>query len=209
MINNFFEHIFCVNLERRTDRLEEIKAELQKFNITVEFIKGVDGRELKIPDMMSSDGQKVSPGDIGCSQSHLKIARLAKERGIKKYFVLEDDAVFADNFNEVFADYMAQVPEDWQMLYLGGNHMGGYQQVKENVAKIFLTFTTHAYGVNGDAAIDGIIEVLGGANEKVDVAIATLHKRLQCYVFRPHLCFQRPSMSDILNVHTDYKHLYK
>ena len=46
-------------------------------------------------------------------------------------------------------------------------------------------------------------------NEKVDVAIASLHSKFNSYVCRPHIAFQRASYSDILEKHADYVHLRK
>ena len=125
LIQTSFQNIFCVNLKRRPDRLIEIKEELKKHNINVEFVVGIDGKTLNLPDMISSDGEAIHKGDIGCAQSHLKIAKIAKQRGMKNYLVFEDDAQLIDNFNDVFPIYFSQLPQDWNFFYLGGNHSGG------------------------------------------------------------------------------------
>lgn len=205
-MNRHFEHIFFINLERRKDRLLEITNELKKHNITAELVTGIDGSTLDIKEMISEDGQIVSKGDIGCTLSHLKVVKLAKERGYKNYFVFEDDAELIINFNEVLDTYMKYVPNDWDFLYFGGNHMGGLQSVNLCVSKIFKTFTTHAFGVK-ETVYDAMIEVLGRENDKVDIGIASLHSKFNSYVFRPHIAFQRASYSDILNKYTDYQHL--
>lgn len=206
ILHDHFNAVFCLNLERRKDRKQEVFNEFNKFGIYAEFIYGIDGKNLFKSNIISSDNTPVSQGDMGCTLSHLKIARLAKQRGIEQYFVFEDDVELADNFNEVFDNYIKQVPEDWDMIYLGGNHMGGTHYVMPNVAKIFRTYTTHAYAIRG-RAIDAIIEELGKENEKVDIAISNIHEKYNCYVIRPHLAFQRASHSDILEKFTDYQHL--
>ena len=206
MLNLYFEHIFCINLERRPDRRAKAEAEFAKHGINVVWVVGVDGQKLDLKPMTSLDGQPVSPGDIGCANTHLNIARMAKERGIDKYFVFEDDAIFIEDFNTVLPTYIEQIPNDWQMWYMGGNHAGGFQMVTQNIAQIFKTYTTHAYAVRGKG-IDGIIEVLSPQAEKVDVAIASLHRRIPSYVCRPHICFQRDSFSDILCRTVTYPHL--
>jgi len=206
-LSDYFDAVFCINLERRNDRLARAKQEFEKHGIQVEFITGVDGLTINIPKMTSTDGQIVSRGDIGCALSHLKVAQIAQERNLKKYLVFEDDAQLKDDFNTLFPVFYKQVPEDYQFLYFGGNHNGGLMMVSENIARIYRTFTTHAYVVNGNEPRDAIIEVLSKENEKVDIAIASLHHKFRSYCFRPHIAFQRASYSDILERHTDYQHL--
>lgn len=208
MIDHHFDKVFCINLTRRPDRLAQAQDEFAKYGIRVEFVAGVDGLSLPEQNMISKDGLKVSRGDLGCTLSHLKVVRMAKEQNLKSYFVFEDDVEFAPDINAKFFAYMYQLPADWDMLYLGGNHMGGFDAVTENIAKIHLTYTTHAIGVKAKA-YDALIEVLGRENDKVDICFAELHEKLNCYVTRPHLAFQRPSFSDILEKETDYQHLRK
>lgn len=207
MLNKYFEHVFCVNLERRPDRLEEAKNEFKAHNIKVEFVNGVDGKLLEIPHLISQDQQVVSRGDIGCTMSHLKVAQLAKERGYKNYFVFEDDAVLSLAFSVLLENFMPNVPDDWDMIYLGGNHNGDLIPVNVCCSKMTRTFTTHAFAVR-EKAYDAVIDVLGKKNDKVDICISSLHSKLNCYVIRPHIAFQRPSFSDILERDTDYVHLY-
>jgi GR25 family glycosyltransferase involved in LPS biosynthesis len=209
MINQHFDKIFCINLKRRPDRLIQAMAEFEKFNVSVEFVEAVDGLTLPMDveglPSKSKDGRKISRGDLGCTYTHLKIVKLAKEQGLRNYFVFEDDVEFSPDFNEVFDVFFNQLPENWDMLYLGGNHTEGYEMITRNIAKIFHTYTTHAIGVKS-SAYDSMIKVLS-EKEKVDICIAELHKSLNCYVTRPHLAFQRASFSDILDENADYKHL--
>ena len=208
VLNKFFDAIFCLNLERRPDRKLQAEAEFKKHNINVEFVTGIDGKLLPDPEAISKDQLPVSPGDIGCTLSHLKIVQLAKERGLKQILILEDDVEFAENFNTVFPDYFSQVPEDWDFLYFGGNHSSGGLQLlsnDSNVARIFYTYTTHAYAIR-ESVFDAMIEVLQ-QKEKVDINIGSLHSKFNSYCFRPHLAFQRESFSDILDKPTNYVHL--
>lgn len=205
--NEYFDAIYCVTLDRRPDRKAQAEEEFAKHNITVEFISGVDGLTLDVTGMQSGDGTPVSKGDLGCSMSHLKVARLCKERGHKRVLVLEDDAVFHDDFNSLFTEYLPEVPENWDFLYLGGNHdKGGMEKVSEHISKIFYSYTTHAYSMT-EKVYDAVIDVLSKKGEKVDIAIGSLHGVFNSYVFRPHLAYQRAGFSDILERDVDYPFL--
>ena len=72
------EHIFYINLDRRTDRRAQIEAELDKFELPCELFHGI------AKDM----------GILGCGLSHLAIYKLAKKRGYKNVLICEDDLYF-------------------------------------------------------------------------------------------------------------------
>ena len=68
---------FVVNLERRPDRLESIKKEMDYIGWDYELFKAVD---------LNHHG--------GCTLSHVEIIKIAKERGYKSVLVIEDDCTF-------------------------------------------------------------------------------------------------------------------
>ncbi len=213
------ESTFCIYLEKRKNRwyhsgtnewvegrYDKAVAEFKKHDIFgVEFIAGIDGETLVFAETTSIDGLPISKGDIGCAKSHQKVARIAKERNLDCYAVFEDDVELVADFREQFTKYIKQVPSDWSIIYLGGNHDGGVKMVTDNVAKVVRTYTTHAMIVRSNI-YDQIIGVLDN-HEKVDISIASLHDRFNCYTFIPPLAFQRFGYSDILNRHANYIHL--
>ncbi len=207
MLNKYFDHVFCINLKRREDRRAQAEAEFKKHGIEVEFIEAIDGKLLDLPKMVSSDSLTMSPGDIGCTLSHLNVVKLAKERGYKKYFVTEDDIEFADDFNEKFEEYFKQLPSDWDIVYGGGSNVGGLVDVTPNISRIIKTYTTHAFGVK-ESMYDAMIEVWSNP-EKVDISLSSLQTKFNCYIFQPHICFQRGSYSDLLERYNEAEHLLK
>lgn len=205
--NKYFDTIFCINLKRRLDRRKQAELEFIKHGFDhVQWIPGVDGRELSIPRTISSDGLPVSAGDIGCVLSHLKAVKVAKLNDLNNYLVIEDDCQFVNNFNELFSAYIQQVPNDWEILYLGHSINGTKHFVHNNVVKATNIFTTHAVAFK-HTVYDSLIEIWEKQNEKVDIALATLQSKYNTYAFEPFLIGQRPSYSDILERPTDYKHL--
>lgn len=65
---------FVVNLERRPDRLDSIKKEMEYIGWDYEYFPAVD-----------------TNSHVGCTRSHLEIIKLAKERNYDKVLVVEDD----------------------------------------------------------------------------------------------------------------------
>lgn len=214
--NTFFSNIFCINLKRRADRREYIEKEFSKFKIDAEFIEAVDGNDIEYKGVInrnSIDKRPMSNGDIGCILSHLKVCKIAKDRGYKNYLIFEDDAEFHPSFEQSFNDYISQVPKDWDMIYLGGSHMPhanspNPQAVSENIAKIKQSYTSHAIALN-ERVYDSIISLWEKQDERIDICLSKIQFRFNCYAFRPAIVYQKAGHSDILNAEVDYKHLRK
>ena len=118
MINTFFDKIYCLNLDRRQDRWAESEIEFKKHGLQVERFAAIDGNDITLPS-----GSLIKTGDMGCLLSHIAIFKLMVEKGMQKILILEDDVEFAENFNELFNSLISQVPEFWDMIYFGGNHV--------------------------------------------------------------------------------------
>jgi GR25 family glycosyltransferase involved in LPS biosynthesis len=200
--NEYFDKAFCINLDRRPERYEEAKSEFEKHGLVVERISGVDGN----PDNLQT---KILPGHVGCVLSHVKILKKAKEENLNNVLVFEDDVVFCDDLQEKFNIFVKQLPEDWDMIYFGGNHNNiPLEMVSENIGHAKKTYTTHAYAIK-DTIYDFAIKVLSKVQYEVDVNYSLLQQSFNCYVFRPHLAWQRDGYSDILNKNVDYSFLKK
>jgi glycosyl transferase family 25 len=78
-MSNNIDHIFFINLDKRTDRREHIENEMRKYNLNAERYSAI---------------YTPHSGIIGCSFSHLNVLKLAKERGYKNVLILEDDFEF-------------------------------------------------------------------------------------------------------------------
>ena len=77
-LHQYIDKIIYINLDKRTDRRTQMERQLDAFGLSYE-------RFPAIPH---------SFGIVGCSQSHQAVYRLAKERGYKNIWILEDDFEF-------------------------------------------------------------------------------------------------------------------
>jgi len=182
--------------------LAEVKTELERVGISdYERFPAVDGRTL-------TGNYQVAIGHVGCSLSHLGVAKLAKERRYNTYAVLEDDVVFHPEFATLFPAYMKDVPENWDMIFLGGSHVKGFTKVNNHVIKMKGSYTTHAM-ILRKTVFDKLIHIWNSfhGTAEVDVALSRLHKEFNCYSFIPAIAWQRAGHSDILERFDDYKHL--
>lgn len=85
-----------------------------------------------------------------CLRTHLRLMEDALNHG-HDIFIFEDDCVFVDDFAERSQAFFDELPDDWQMIYLGGLHRAPKShppiQVSENVCLGRAITTTYAYGL--------------------------------------------------------------
>ena len=201
ILNEYFDKIYYINLERRKDRNEECIEELKKYNIIAERFEAVDGNTLV------DNNWRHSMGNLGCVNSHLNLIIKAKENNYKNVLILEDDVVFNIDMEENFKKYYKQLPDNWDILYLSGNHNqhDGYtlEMVSENIGRCNLTYTTHSFVVR-ESIYDTIIDKLSNPNNPVDVEYAMIQRICNSYTFYPGITTQRVGYSDIMCEEIDY-----
>lgn len=114
---------FCLNLDRRPDRWERFVAEIRSMGSAwplppVVRFAAVDGVLLERPDWWTS-----SAGAWGCLHSHLATIAAADRAVLESVAIFEDDAFFCPSFPDRYRRFAAEVPDDWDMIYLGGQHL--------------------------------------------------------------------------------------
>lgn len=188
------DKIFYINLDKRTDRREEIESELQKYGLEAERYSAI---------------HTPHAGIVGCGYSHLNVLKLAKERGYKNVLILEDDFEFVvprEEFETTLAQFFETTPEyDVCMLaYI----VQQSEEIPGNslIGKVLNGQTASGYIVNGpylDVLIglyEWAIPLLEQTNEHWNYANDHVWKRLQpkdnwVYMLK-RLGKQRDSYSD-------------
>jgi glycosyl transferase family 25 len=85
--NDFIDKIIYINLNKRTDRREQIEKELNDFGLYYERFEAIE-----TPGF----------GSLGCGLSHLAVLKLAKERNYENILILEDDFTFLVSKEEFY-----------------------------------------------------------------------------------------------------------
>lgn len=191
-INEAFPHKFCINLDRRAERWEQMRSKFERCGVEgVQRFTAVDGQHAIVPANWTD-----SPGAYGCLRSHLEIIKEARERGWPNVLIFEDDAAFDPKLNEKFSSYFQQVPADWEMLHFGANHMAAPVKVSANVVRITSANSTFAYALSR-VVFDSFIELNTRALTAVDLNNRTLQTDHACYCFTPHLAWVEDLSSDV------------
>ncbi len=202
-LNDYVDAIYCINLDDRKDRWEEAAKQFVKHNLWVERVSGIKGSNMNL-----DFPPEIKEGAVGCALSQLFALKLAKHNRLKKFLLLEDDVEFDEEIHSKFSKCYSQVPNDWDMIYLGGQHFHGMnlQQVSENVYKCVYTLCAHSV-IFKYTVFDRFINKLVDITKPCDVHYAESHKEINAYVIIPHLTWQRNSFSDIEKVNVDYSFL--
>lgn len=145
-----FNTTYVISLAHRSDRLNQFWQRWSSvWPSVIDLYQAIDGRKCKPPSWWTPGG-----GAWGCYRSHLSLIERALNSGVKSLFIFEDDAVPVPNFREKFEAAMRHVPDDWGMIYLGGQHLGQDQKppvkVNDYWCKPYNVNRTHAYGLRGE-----------------------------------------------------------
>ena len=150
-LSKYFERAYCVNLARRPDRWQAFQDRFPSdwpFR-EVQRVNAVDGRTCKPPGWWSQGG-----GAWGCYRTHLRLIEQCLNDKIESVLLLEDDALFMEGFASRVREFLAHVPEDWGMLYLGGQHLYVDQsppaRINDWVYQPYNINRTHAFALRGE-----------------------------------------------------------
>lgn len=206
-LNNFFDQIYCINLDRRKDRWSNAFNQFEKNGIVVKRISAIDGSVKKFNRIKTVDPEKVdeslggdkkiSPTEASITFSHKLMLIDAIANGYDKILMLEDDCSFIDDFNDNFIKTINDLPEDWDLFYLGGqNWLGNPEPYASR-----LNITKHTLGMHAVGIRSTIFEkMLNKTNlrEPLDITYAKEQARLKSYIAKPMLVNQKEGIfSDI------------
>ena len=205
MLHDMFERVYVINLPRRAERWE---AFIKKIPADWPFrhpeqYAAIDGGLASPPDWWNGGG-----GAWGCYKAHLRILEDCLSHEINSVLILEDDAVFVEGFSEKVQKFWKHLPEDWEMIYLGGQHiqenLGLPRKINDWVYQPFNVNRCHCYGFRGRRMLERAYKHLNNFADwnvahHVDHYLGELHKRMDkgLYVPKEWLVAQSEGKSDI------------
>jgi GR25 family glycosyltransferase involved in LPS biosynthesis len=198
-----FNKVYCINLDRRPDRLESFNTQVEKYDLgDYTRVSAVDGNNINPKDY----GSNLRSGELALVLTNLQIFEDAKKNSYNSILILEDDCIFTEEILNI-EEYFKVLPEDWDMLYMGGNHNthGGLAppvKINDKVQKLHSTFSTHFIGINHNMI--NLINKFVNYTEQIDVCYTRIQKNYNVYSFYPAIAKQIVGFSDIQNSITDY-----
>jgi glycosyl transferase family 25 len=184
-------HAFYINLERRTDRREDIERELSDKGITFERFPAID---------------YPSQGHIGCSLSHIAVLRLARERNYDSVMIFEDDFEFLVS-KEEWEQLVKRIPTSYDVIMMSYNSYGS-ENHDETFDRALNVQTTSGYIVHSrfyETLInrwqEGVNKFIEHPQEPGNYCCDQYWKPLQAvsewYIYKNRIGRQRVGFSDI------------
>lgn len=195
---DFFEEIWCINLDHRLDRWEHAQKEFEKVNIL--------NRVHRFSAIKHTDGR------IGLIKSFLYLFEYAKNKKLENILIFEDDIKFLNDTTNILRKSLEQLIKtniNWGMFYLGANTHKKLVKVDENLFNLKSGLSAHAicYNkiiyddiINKFSKTDRILE-MGDIN---DIFYSKLQDTYNCFIVNPIIATQIPSYSDLLKKDVNY-----
>ena len=202
---NAIPRTFCVSLKETPKRKEEAIKYFKQVGLKAEMFDGIHGESFglktTIPNYDIIPGREyfIPDGAVGCILSHLMLWNVLINQPEDEFFIIEDDILLCDDFFEKFAKFKLELPEDWQMAYVGWMKYGEdiITHVSENVV-IPSPMCTHAYLIK-KSALKILIETNQLAWNPLDIQINKRSlSKMKYYATKTPLVTQR-SVCNIKN----------
>lgn len=171
--------INCINIWSREDRLLSISKQAKQQGFAIKFYEGI----------------KEMQAFKGISKAHKHIVQDAKEIGLEKVIICEDDCVFSAP--NAFDYYLSKMPEDFD-LYMGMIYAG---EIKEgrimNGFSGLTLYTVHNRFYEKFLAVN--------PNDHLDRHLGNTAFKNKYYVCEPFVCYQSGGFSDNCRQNMNYK----
>ena len=117
-----FPRIVLLSLSTHRDRADAALTRLEESGMArrgdVTVMRAWPGNVAPAPGWF-----RAGNGAWGCLMSHVRAVQEALLDGMERVLILEDDIVFHPRAPQWLERLMRDVPEDWDQLYLGGQHL--------------------------------------------------------------------------------------
>lgn len=206
----------CLTLDRREADRGRIRSEFSGLvSDDVEFFWAGDGSydvpyghiDVKPPERRGSGSWFERPNSYNAFLCFRKIVAKAKEDGIGRLLLLEDDAAMADRELAEEGLRWADANPGWLMFYLGANHSSAVTvEVTKHVLRVSGSWCFHSVILN-NSVFDDILNL--PVICPIDYMAARLiHPMGRCYSVWPSAAIQTPGLSHCDGVEADYTELF-
>jgi hypothetical protein len=195
----YFDQVWVINLKRREDRLARFLKEIKKSQwpfCRPQVFSAIEGDKVGVPKFWQTGG-----GSYGCMRSHMVLLERAIQDDIESILVLEDDAIFMSTFGKDVAEFLAKVPQDWQCLMLGGQHVNSSPfPIAPGIVRAGAgggIQRTHCYALRGHEVMQALYQTWANAAVHCDWVMGPCTTKFNTYAPEPFLVGQSEGDSDI------------
>lgn len=116
------DRLFVINLEKRKDRLEQIKEIFLPYQVGLNRVNAVNGKNLTDEEMSLLIGHKkarLRKSEMGCLLSHLSVLWHSYQMGYQTVWIVEDDVEIKEDLKTISAHIKAleKLDPEWDIFY--------------------------------------------------------------------------------------------
>lgn len=211
-MHRMFDRVFVINLDEQPHRLLKITQHLQSHGTDFQRVSALRDTDVRHTSLVSRVCEAVcSDGMIGCHASHALCWSAMMQHDLANALILEDDARLTDDAMQLLPLALADLPDDWDVVFLGcfacdnpnivermldkNPRQGG--TVGPNLIIPDMVLGTHAYAVSNKGA-KKLLELLLPIRYHVDWMINSHKQQLAIYSVYPSIAYQDGSSDSTL-----------
>lgn len=142
-IFGIFDRAYCIHYPNQ-ERRPIIEAEFKRVGIDgVEYVHA----SRPMPKFAPNNMRRNDRMEFACNMSHAKAIMLSMRDETPVFF--EDDIRFVQDWESLLSHAIRDLPDDWDLLYLGGHPRGATEKVGECLYRVGLFSCAEAYAING------------------------------------------------------------
>ena len=178
---------YCINLKNRRNKWIKVQKETAKLNL----------EPIRFEAVFNTNGH------LGCMMSHTGLLEnIIHYDGDTVFLVIEDDIKVVGTRKDMDTA-IEQLPDDWDMLYLGAHVREPLVRFSDNLFRIKSSMANHAIMYNNQ---NGVVDyILEHHYIPIDNFYAEkVQERFNCFITYPLICTQAPGYSDTTRWWSDY-----
>ena len=194
---DFFEEIYCINLDHRTDRWEHAEKEFDSV--------GLSNKVKRFSAIQHQDGR------IGLIKSVLSIIKKTKEKNLDNVLIFQDDVTFINDPIPTLQLAVEQIDKKWSLFYLGATLHSKCEKYSPNLVYLKNAYAAHAIAYR-KTVFDTIInkfEITNEIKSNADIDDVFICNEIQnktlSFMTYPMIASQYGSYSDLEKAYVFYE----
>ena len=203
---DYFDYIYCIHIPNK-QRRSLMEAEFKRIGIAgrVQYIYATPPPK----GFTISNMRRAPRGEFGVNLSQIKAVVKAISDGAQRPLFFEDDVIFHENTHDLLTTSLQDLPDDWDMLYMGGHPTGPIfdpqaTKFSDTLAKVGKFSFADSYAFNEERAIqffNNWCDSITDKNAMYDFILGNFAKNNNAFCTYPLLCNQRPGVSQVSGKH--------
>ena len=194
-----FDAAYCIHLPN-PDRRRAVEKQFQKVGLDPQYVHARrPWYKFNVTNM-----RRNPPIEFACNMSHIKAVMASFDDKSPVFF--EDDVVFSSVWEQQLEDTFQALPDDWDLLYLGGHPRERVSMVAEGVYRVKTFSCAEAYAFNNGAQRRFAAfwcDRIGKEQAMYDFILGDFAAENKAYAVYPTITRQADVYSEIAGKHDD------